>query len=151
MRATTRLLFALLGACALAGCGRFLERDLRGTEAPVPADFSFLGETKPCYIEVPGHPRAIRVNCFHVDGTLHITSDRWTGLPRPGRENWTFTAERVRDVRVEIDGEIYPLQASRIQDETRREQILRDRGYVHAWSGIRVLWFQPREQRRVGP
>jgi len=145
VHATTRLQIALFSCCALAGCGNFMERDLRGAVAPVPKDFRFLGEMKPCYVEVPEHPKALRVNCFQVDGTLHITSDRWTSFPRLGQENWTFTAERVRNVRVEIEGKIYPVQASLVENEAVRQEILRDRGYVHAWSGIRILRFQPHE------
>lgn len=126
------------------GCGAFVARELRGVEVPVPEDFSFVGEMSPCYLEVAGRARALRVNCFHLDGALHIHSSRWARLPRLGAENWTVTVRHSPEVRVGIDGRIYRMRADPIVDEARRRQILHDRGYWYAWDGITIVRFSAR-------
>lgn len=144
--ASSRLRSAALAACLLlcVGCGHFVARELAGEVAVVPDDFSFVGDMSPCYLELAGHVEALRVNCFHLDGQLHIHSSRWAKLPRLGRENWIRTVRREPAVRVEIDGKIYRLQGEPIDDESRRQQILHDRGYWHAWDGITVVRFSAR-------
>ncbi len=137
------LLFAAVLACA--GCGQFAARELVGTEVTAPADFSFVGEMSPCYLELDPGAKALRVNCFHINGILHIHSNRWAKLPRLSGENWTVTLRRNPAARVEIAGRIYPLRAAHIDDETLRQQILFDRGYWHAWDGITIVRFLPPE------
>ncbi len=139
-QAVTALLL-ILALLASAGCGRLVARELQGEESPVPGDFSYLGEMSPCYLEVGEQAKAIRVNCFHIDGALHIHSSRWAKLPRFGAENWIVTVRRDPAVRVEIDGRIYRMRAQPIEDDALREQILHDRGYWHAWDGITVVRF----------
>ena len=86
----------------------------------------------------------MRVNCFHIDGTLHIHSSRWAKLPKFYGESWTVTIRRTPNVRVEIEGNIYTLYASAIDDEDLRKRILVDRGYIHAWDGIMIFRFSPK-------
>jgi hypothetical protein len=114
---------------------------LSGEEFPAPDDFSFVGEMSACYLELAGRAKALRVNCFHLDGDLHIHSSRWAKLPRPGPENWIVTVRRNPEVRVEIDGRIYRMRGEPIEAEDRRQQILHDRGYWYAWGGITVVRF----------
>lgn len=135
------LLFAV--AASVSGCGRIVARELSGTEVPPPADFSFVGEMSPCYLVLRRSAKALRVNCFHLDGVLHIHSSRWAKLPRFSGENWTVTVRREPDVRVQIDDAIYSLRASPIDDDQRRVSILHDRGYWYAWEGITVVRFEP--------
>jgi hypothetical protein len=127
-----------------SSCGHFVARELRGVETQVPANFSFVGEMSPCYLELAERAKALRVNCFHLDGALHIHSSRWAKMPRFGDENWIVAVRREPDVRVEIAGHIYRLRAHPINDEDRRQQILHDRGYRHAWDGITVVHFTAR-------
>ena len=143
MLATRRILVGVT-VLACASCGSFTARELTGTEAPAPPDFSFVGEMSPCYLELSNDTDALRVNCFHLDGVLHIHSSRWAKLPRLGRENWIVTVRRSPDVRVEIEDKIYALRASPIDDENLRKRILHDRGYWRAWDGITVVRFIPR-------
>lgn len=133
----------LFVALTSVGCGYLTARELEGVEAPVPSDFSFLGDQGACYLELQGAAQGLRVNCFHIDGTLHIHSSRWARLPRFGAENWTVTVQRSPQVRVQIKDKIYRLRASRIPDETTRQQILFDRGYWYAWKGISIFAFHP--------
>ena len=128
------------------GCGYSEGRILVGVDASAPYDFSFVGEKSPCHLELQRGDDALRVNCFHIDGTLHIHSSRWAKLPRIDGESWTVTIRRTPNVRVEIDGKIYTLYASAIDDEDQRKGILIDRGYMHAWDGITIFRFSPRPQ-----
>ena len=128
---------------SIAGCGKFVARELSGAASPVPDDFSFVGEMSPCYLEVGQRRNALRVNCFHIDGDLHIHSSRWAKMPRFGEENWIVTVRREPEVRVEIDGRVYHMQAQPIESEDLRQQILHDRGYWYAWDGITVVRFSP--------
>ena len=130
-------------AFACIGCGYLAARELRGEEVPAPRDFRFVGGKSPCYLELREGTKALRVNCFHIDGVLHIHSSRWAKLPRFSGESWTVTARRAPNVRVEIGDGIYALQASPIDDESLRKQILYDRGYWHAWDAITVFRFTP--------
>ena len=141
----TRAALFVSVAMLLAGCGRIAARDVSGEEVPVPPDFSFVGEMSPCYLELHEGTKALRVNCFHIDGILHIHSNRWAKLPRITGENWVETVRRTPEVRVEIDDFVYPLAASPIDDERLRTKILHDRGYWYAWDGITVVRFFPRD------
>ena len=72
------VLVLFLGACWQSDTGR-----LKGEEAEPPGSFDFIGKTAPCYLEVRSESiRSIRVNCFHIDGVLHIHSNRFAKLPR---------------------------------------------------------------------
>ena len=81
------------------------------------------------------------MNCFDIDGVLHIHSSRWAKLPRFSGESWTVTVLRVPNVRIEIAGKIYAMTASLIADEEKRQEILYNRGYWHAWDAISVYRF----------
>ena len=98
----------------------------------------------PCYLELPDRSNSLRVNCFHVDGVLHIHTGRYAKLPRLRGQNWAVAVRRDPDVRVEIAERIYALRASPIDDEALRVKILDERGYWHAWDGITIVRFLPR-------
>ena len=136
-------LISLVMVLFCAGCGQFAARDLTGEEVAPPEDFSFVGEMSPCYIELREGAKALRVNCFHIDGVLHIHSSRWAKLPRLSGENWTEPVRRSPGVRIQINDMIYPMQASPIDDEDLRTRILHERGYWYAWDGITVVRFNP--------
>ena len=141
VKGLSRAVLIALAVLSCAACGGFTARALSGVEFPVPEDFSFVGDMSPCYLELAGRDKALRVNCFHLDGDLHIQSSRWAKLPRFGPENWIVTVRRTPEVRVEIDGRIYRMRGAPIEAEDRRQQILHDRGYWYAWDGITVVRF----------
>ena len=136
-----RSVTALTIVVILSSCGSYSARELRGIESTAPADFSFLGDLTPCYLELAPGAKALRVNCFHLDGVLHIHSNRFAKMPRLGRENWVVTVRREPNVRVEIADRIYAMQATPLDDEALRVQILSNRGYWYAWDGITVVRF----------
>jgi hypothetical protein len=125
----------------LAGCWQSDSGELQGQVVPAPADFSFLGRSAPCYLELPSEARSIRVNCFHIDGTLHIHSNRFSKWPRFRGESWVETVRRDPGVRVKIAGSIYVMSGKPIDDEARRQAILLARGYWYAWDGITIFGF----------
>ena len=141
---TKPLLFAaylsLLSACWQSGA-----RPLTGQETTAPNDFHHLGRTAACHLEVgQPNPRAIRVNCFHIDGVLHIHSNRFAKMPRLSGESWVDGVRREPNVRVAIAGDIYRMRATPIDDSDLRVAILHDRGYPYAWDGITIFRFAPR-------
>ena len=138
--ATSLVLLALLSGCWQADRGI-----LPGKSTPVPTDFNFLGRTSPCILEVESAvPRTLRVNCFQIEGELHIHSNRFSGFPRFSGESWVDTARRDPLVRVSIDANIYTMRAMPIVDDEQRVQILHDRGYPYAWPSITVFRFDRR-------
>ena len=141
----------LASLALLSACWQSNTRTLTGQEHRAPDDFSFLGRTAACFLEVQPQTeaRAIRVNCFHIDGVLHIHSNRFAKMPRFRGESWVDTIRREPDVRVAIDGKIYPMRASPIDDEDQRVALLHDRGYVVAWDGITVFSFARRSLRSL--
>ena len=143
-------LMLLVVACTLAssGCGMLLRRELRGSEVAPPASFDFLGDMSRCYLELSPGAEAFPVNCFALDGVLHIHTGRYAKLPRWSGENWAVTVRREPHVRVEHEEKIYALRAVVLDDDARRQEILHDRGYWRAWDGITVVRFVPRETGR---
>ena len=137
---------ALLLALLLTGCGYMAARDLDGQQTELPADFSFLDDKTPCYLELREGDRGLRMNCFHINGELYIHSSRWARLPRLSGESWTVTVLREPNVRVQIAERIYRVRAVRIDDENRRQEILYDRGYWYAWDAISVYRFVARHE-----
>lgn len=145
-RSSARVLLVLATTVTCVGCGYFAARDLAGAEVPAPPDFGFVGEKSPCYLELQQDSKALRMNCFHIGGVLHIHSSRWAKLPRLSGESWTVTVRRSPNVRVEIEDKTYSLKASPIDDESHRKSILHDRGYWYAWDGVSVFRFTPNKQ-----
>ena len=126
-----------------SGCGYFAARPLEGEVVQVPSSFNLESDKTPCYLELKGHANGLRMNCFDLDGVLHIHSSRWAKLPRLSGESWTVTVLKQPLVRVEIERKIYVLSAVLIDDEQKRQQILRNRGYWHPWGSISVYRFVP--------
>jgi hypothetical protein len=115
---------------------------LEGHEIEPPSNFRFVGRSTPCYLEAqPGETRSIRVNCFHIDGTLHIHSNRFANMPRLRGESWVKTVRREPLVRIAIAGNIYRMIVTPIDDPERRVDILNGRGYPYAWDGITIFRF----------
>jgi|TARA_B110000914_G_scaffold76371_1_gene67090 hypothetical protein len=125
-----------------SGCGRFVERELHGVGARAPGNFEFLGDKYPCYLELEKGEVALRVNCFEIDGSLHIHSSRWANLPRFEGESWRDRIRRRPEVRVEIEEKIYTMTATVIDNEELRRRMLKDRGYIYPWAGITIFRFE---------
>jgi hypothetical protein len=127
----------------LSGCWQADRGPLTGRETPAPDDFRFIGRSSPCLLELPREPRTVRVNCFHIDGVLHVHSNRFSKWPRLRGESWVAVARQEPLVRIQIADDIHLMTAVPIDDERARRAILHDRGYWYAWDGISVFRFQP--------
>jgi hypothetical protein len=116
---TAILPFAL--AAVLAGpCGPIPGTRLAGpnVEEPV-ADWSFVGSGKACVLEVrPADPHSVRASCFARGRTLYVLSVLGS------IKRWPAMVAEDPNVRVRIDGKIYPLKAIRITDPAERVRVL---------------------------
>lgn len=129
-----------------AGCWQADYGPLTGREAKATGAVDAIADpaaTVRCVLEVGEPARTLLVNCFQIEGVLHIHSNRFSRMPRLVGESWVDTVRRRPQVRVEIDGLIHSLRATAIDDEVRRRAILYDRGYWIAWDGITVFKFLP--------
>jgi len=134
-------LLVIAALLSFGSCGQS-RGELEGIESGLPGDFRFLGRSAPCYLEVRAQEaRSIRVNCFHIDGVLHIHSNRFARMPRLRGESWVDSLRREPRARVAIAGNIYRLRAMPVDDQILRVSILHDRGYWYAWDGITVFRF----------
>jgi hypothetical protein len=137
----------IVGTVLLAACRQADTGSLVGTEQVAPADFAYLGQSRRCVLQVGlTQPRALTVNCFHLDGVLAIHSNRFAKMPRLSGESWVDTVRRETEVRVSIDGDIFRMRAHPVNDEARRLSILHQRGYYYAWDGITIFTFTPAVQ-----
>lgn len=116
--------------------------ELSGTPASFPGSWSFLSEDEPCMLETRAtQPRAVRVGCYSVDGTLHVHSHRWADLPRLFGSNWVEDARQNPSVRVLIRAQLYEALAIEVTDESARESILRARGFDPPPEGMKLFRF----------
>jgi len=138
---------AALAVLLAAGCGPVPGGSLRGTAAPVPADWSTLMEDgrKFCEIESrPEDPHSIQLECFLYDGSLFAQSHRWALAPWWPVESWAAVWIAHPEVRVRLGDQLFDLTAVQVTDAALREAVLRDRGYDPAPDGIVVFRFEPR-------
>ena len=147
-RARSRTLVALplLVACLGSGpCSMFPGGALDGPVAPLPADWSALGEGTQCDLEVARpDPKSVYVDCYSFAEQLYVHSHRFARTPRWWGEAWVTTAERTPDVRLRHDGAIYELRAERVDDEALRGRVLRARGFDPVPEGIVLFALRPR-------
>ncbi|MBT7336048.1 MAG: hypothetical protein HN856_16845, partial [Gammaproteobacteria bacterium] len=108
----------------LGGCWQSNRGPLTGHHTKAPPNFAFIGYTSPCYLELPTVPRSFAVNCFQINGVLHIHSNRFAKWPRLISESWVDTVRRAPEVRVELNGLIYAMIATPVDNEQRRQAIL---------------------------
>jgi hypothetical protein len=111
----------LLGAVTFYGpCGPIPGSRLGGAETSAAGvDFSFAGGSSPCAIETrPADPHSVRASCFARGSTLYVRS-----IFAP-RKRWPAYVAENADVRIRLEGKIYPMRAVRITDETERMRIL---------------------------
>ncbi|MDJ0849550.1 MAG: hypothetical protein QNK04_14355 [Myxococcota bacterium] len=104
-------------------CGLLAGGRLEGEPAAAPADWSALGESAGCQLEVrPEDPRSVNVTCKVRDGKLYVAS------LVAARKRWVKLLEAEADVRVRIAGRIYELRATRITDPDERRRVMKPDG-----------------------
>jgi hypothetical protein len=138
---------AALGLCLALGCGPVPGGALSGAVQPAPAAWTEAlgGERAFCEIESrPADPHSIQLECFVVDGALHVQSHRWALAEWWPAESWAAVWLEHPDVRVRIGEALYELRAVRVVDPAVREPILRARGYDPVPEGIVLFRFEAR-------
>ena len=144
MMSRIRSVWLIAATALLSACWQTDSGSLVGIEQVVPTDFSYLGQSQRCVLQVGlAQPRGLIVNCFHLDGVLAIHSNRFARMPRFSGESWVDTVRREPEVRVAIDGDTFRMRAHPINDEVLRVAILHQRGYYYAWDGITIFTFTP--------
>jgi hypothetical protein len=139
--------FALLALLLAAACGPVPGGSLKGTLAPVPADWSQAlgGDRAFCEIEArPEDPHSIQVECFLYEGQLYAQSHRWALASWWPVTSWAAIWIEHPDVKVRIGDDLYELRAVHVTEPGEREGVLRFRGYQPVPEGIAVFRFEPR-------
>ncbi len=99
--------------------GPLAGKQLTGTEAAAPDDWSFTDEHMLVALEVrPGDPHSITTLCFVHDGALHVPAQAGS------EKQWTQMVLDDPRVRVKVGDAIYPGRATRIVDETERPALI---------------------------
>jgi hypothetical protein len=96
-------------------------------------------------LELPDRSDSLRVNCFHIDGVLHVHTNRFAKFPRFLRQELGGGGPPQPQRESADADKIYALHAAPIDDDVLRVGILHDRGYWYAWNGITIVRFLPRE------
>ena len=136
MRPCILILFMQLTLCAC----REPVTSLTGTESTPPTEWRLDGDKYPCLLELNRDKRpVIRINCFSIEGVLHTHSNRFVQVIDLFTESWVYTVARDNRVRVQVDGRTYALLAVPVNDDRRREIILKARGYDPIPDGIKVF------------
>jgi hypothetical protein len=138
---------ALLALLLAAGCGPVPGGSLKGTLAPVPADWTSAleGDRAFCGVESrPADPHSIQLECFLYERALHAQSHRWALAHWWPVTSWAEILIEHPEVKVRIGDALYELRALQVTDPAQREAILRLRGYQPVPEGIAVFRFEPR-------
>ncbi|MDG1960549.1 MAG: nitroreductase/quinone reductase family protein [Candidatus Binatia bacterium] len=106
----------LSSGCAGGPLGPFPGGRLQGVPAVRAADWAGIGESEICEIETnPKEPYSVTVSCTLVDGQMYVNAG--------GRESpWAANVIADPNVRLRLDGKIYPVRAVRVED---KEEIAR--------------------------
>ena len=103
-------IIVLAFAAVTAGCSPSAQRagtSLSGVETPMPSDWRFTDATKEIQIQVHTPyliPHSVTIWCAQVDGTLYV------GASAPQTKRWPGWVDSNPDVRLSIDGHIYPVR-----------------------------------------
>jgi len=139
----------VLALALLAACGPVPGGSLGGQPADVPADWSSAVEGGHTFCEVesrPEDPHSIQLDCFLYDGSLYVQSHRWAQASWWPVTSWAAVWLKQPEVQVRIGDALYPLVATPVTEEPKRETILAFRGYDPVPAGIVLFRFDPRPQ-----
>jgi hypothetical protein len=109
-------IWLLVGVVTLAGCGPEGQRAgflLGGTEAPLPADWTFTDGIKEIAIQVHTPyliPHAVTIWCAQVDNQLYV------GASAPQTKHWPGWVDRDPNVRLRIGEQIYAARLVPVDD-----------------------------------
>jgi len=137
----------MLALVLLAACGPVPGGSLGGQPAAVPSDWSSAVEGGHTLCEVesrPEDPHSIQLDCFLYDGSLYVQSHRWAQASWWPVTSWAAVWLEHPEVQVRIGDVLYPLVATPVTEEPKRETILAFRGYDPVPAGIVLFRFDPR-------
>ena len=93
---------------------------IQGIEAPLPQDVSFVDpvpevtlETQPWY----GIPLSVTVVAVSHAGHIYVPSLYDAPMPFPGTKYWNQVVQSNPNVRLRVEGNIYPLQIAPVTDD----------------------------------
>lgn len=113
------LLTAWLAALGALGCGPFLlisGGELEGHVVGAPSSWDFAEEISTVELETrPSDPYSVNIWATGVGNALYIHGGA-------SRANWVDHIEADPDVRVAIEGKLYPLRATRVEDAAEFRQ-----------------------------
>ena len=138
---------ALLALLLAAACGPVPGGSLKGTVAPIPAEWTAAlgGDRAFCEIESrPADPHSIQLECFLHEGKLYAQSHRWALASWWPVTSWAAIWIQHPELKVRIGEQIYELRAVYVTDPAEREPILVLRGYQPVPEGIALFRFEPR-------
>lgn len=118
--AVTALLVGVLGCGPL---GPFPGRALRGPvhEGP-PPDWHFVADVETIQVETrPERPYSVNTWVGEVDGRLYVPTSLILGPDDPNERSWVAHVRDDPRVRVRIEGVVYELLATRVEDPAERE------------------------------
>lgn len=106
---------------ALAGCGPLGPLSGGALRGPVHEgavhDWSFAAGVETVQLETnPSDPHSVNTWCVGLDGKLYVPTSMIRGPKSPDERDWVKNVLANSAVRIRIDGEIYPLIATRVGD-----------------------------------
>jgi len=109
---------------------------LLGDEVTEPvSDWSMANDVGLCQIQVTaGLPHSINLNCFSAEGKLYLSCSSCAG------KRWSSAALEDPRARIRIDGNVYPVQLSRVEDPALLD---------HAWSARAQKLGRPLDSTRA--
>ena len=115
----THRLLSILATLLLVGCGPILlipGGALSGGVAETPSDWDFTRDISTIQLESrPADPYSVNIWATGIGESLYLHAGA-------NRANWVEHIEADPRVRVQIDGQIYELQATRVEDPAEFER-----------------------------
>ncbi len=109
---STGVLLAALYVLFNCPCERIPGSYLLGEEVTEPVeDWSFVNQTGLCQIQVSAAlPHSVNLNCMAADGKLYLSCASCEG------KYWSNAALNNSKARIRINGRVYPVHISRVED-----------------------------------
>ena len=127
----------------VAGCGGplgpFAGGELSGTSAEPPAAWEAVPETVQLEVQ-PAEPYSVNVWAVGIGRRLYVA----TG---PEGATWSSRLQRDSRVRVRVDGVVYALRASVVQDAEERERVAA--AYLHKYGAEDASGFVRRRREQA--
>ncbi|MBW2242057.1 MAG: nitroreductase family deazaflavin-dependent oxidoreductase [Deltaproteobacteria bacterium] len=119
---------ALLVALFSLACGpilMFSGGHLSGEEGTWPADLQRTAEIEEIQLETrPGDPHSVNIWVVVVDGNAYVATSLLLGPEVPDEREWVRNVAANPDVRVRIEGVVYPARLEVLDDEPLKSRLI---------------------------